>query len=305
MSIFFRTFAVEMKICAKILGLVFVVSAFAKAWEADVFALTLLGYGPEWFGIWAPVIIVIEVVLGMCLLIDIQPRKSAIAADVFLVAVSAVFAYGVVAKGMEDCGCFGALERYYTAKPWMTFARNAVLIGLTIPILIKGKKGQKQEGTRHLPQKLIAMMAVVAVACFICGLAMKSSFRLPEIGREEEEDKIGMCEKLERIYSLSADSSYMVYLFSYTCPYCQNSYANVMQYGEMGLVDKVVGVAVEDAEARARFERIYGCEMEVREIAKDSMSAITHELPVAVVIRKGEIEEIKRGMIASPGIYIK
>ena len=52
-SIFFRTFAVEMKICAKILGLVFVVSAFAKAWEADVFALTLLGYGPEWFGIWA------------------------------------------------------------------------------------------------------------------------------------------------------------------------------------------------------------------------------------------------------------
>ena len=97
----------------------------------------------------------------------------------------------------------------------------------------------------------------------------------------------------------------MVYLFSYTCPYCKNSYANVMQYGEMGLVDKVVGVAVEDAEARARFERIYGCEMEVREIAKDSMSAITHELPVAVVIRKGEIEEIKRGMIASPGIYIK
>ena len=45
------------KIAGIVLGLLFLVSAFAKAWEADVFATMLLQYGPQWFGVWAPIII--------------------------------------------------------------------------------------------------------------------------------------------------------------------------------------------------------------------------------------------------------
>jgi len=285
---------------AILLGLMFLVSAFAKAWDADLFARTLLQYGPQWFGIWAPVIIFCEVVLGLCLLLGVRPRWSAVAADAFLVTVSAVFAYGVFAKGIEDCGCFGALERYYTAKPWVTFVRNAVFILLTLPILFA-----EPEKEKNLTRKLTVMTVVASAACFICGLAMRSSFRLPRLQSGEEVNRTEMMAKLNGIYPFSADSTYMVYLFSFTCPHCQNSYANVLQFEQFGIVDKVLGIAVEDEEAQARFERIYKPEIEIRTIPHDSMSAITHELPVAVLIEGDTISDIQGGMIPSPGIFMK
>lgn len=285
---------------AILLGVMFLVSAFAKAWEADTFARMLLQYGPRWFGAWAPIIIFCEVVLGMCLLLGVRPKWSAWAADVFLVTVSAVFAYGVLFKGIQSCGCFGALERYYTAKPWVTFVRNAVLIVLTFPILFA-----KPEKEKHLTQKLIAMMVVASAACFICGLAMKSSFRLPRLHSEESENLPEMMAKLQKVYPFSADSTYMVYLFSFTCPHCQNSYANVLQFGQFGIVDKVLGIAVEDAEAQARFERIYQPDIEIITIPHDSMSHITHELPLAVMIEGDTISDIQGGLIPSPGIFMK
>ena len=111
-------------ISTTILGLIFLFSAFAKAWDAEAFADMLLLYGPQWFSIGAPIIIMIEAVLGMALVMRFKTRWSAIAADCFLVVVSAIFAYGVLAKGIQDCGCFGIFSKMFTGKPWVTFVRN-------------------------------------------------------------------------------------------------------------------------------------------------------------------------------------
>ncbi len=288
------------RISSVVLGLLFLVSAFAKAWNADVFGQLLLQYGPRWFGVLAPIIIFCEVVLGMCLLLRVRPKQAAIAADVFLVTVSAVFAYGVFAKGIHDCGCFGALDSFYDHKPWMTFVRNAVLMVLTLPILFT-----KQEKEEHLPQKLIAMILVSSVVCFVSGIAMHSSFRLPRLLSSEREDTEEMMAKLDRIYPFSADSSYIVYLFSFTCPYCQTNYANVAQYQQFGLADKVLGIAEENEEAQARFERIYRPQIAILTIPHDTMSQITHRLPVLLHIEGGEIQDIESGIILSPGLFIE
>ena len=288
------------RICGIALGAIFLVSAFAKAWDADAFGRLLLMYGSIWFGGFAPVIIFCEVVLGMCLLLRVRPRWAAIAADVFLVTVSAVFAYGVLFKGVSDCGCFGALDRFYEHKPWMTFVRNAVLTTLSLPILFS-----KPEKEKHLTQKLIAMMVVASVACFICGLAMKRSFRLPRLRYEKGPSTTEIMAKIQDIYPFSTDSTYAVYLFSFTCPHCQNSYANVAQYGQMRVVDKVLGIAVEDAEAQARFERIYKPDFEIITIPHDSMSHITHSLPMMLHIESGAISDIEDGFVLSPGLFME
>ena len=288
------------RIAGIVLGLLFLVSAFAKAWDADTFGRMLLLYGPRWFGGFAPVIIFCEVVLGMCLLLRVRPKGAAVAADIFLVTVSAVFAYGVLFKGIQSCGCFGVLERYYTSKPWMTFARNAVLIVLTLPILFA-----KPEKEKHLTQKLIAMMVVASVACFICGLAMKKSFRLPRMRYEKGPSTTEMMGKIQDVYPFSADSTYVVYLFSFTCPHCMNSFANVAQYGQFGLVDKVLGIAIEDDEAQARFERIYKPDFDILTIPHDSMSHITHSLPVMLHIEGGTICDIEEGFVLSPGLFME
>ena len=283
-----------------LLGLMFLVSALLKAWDADTFALTLRAYGFSLFGVWAPVIIVCEAVLGLCLLMQIRPKGSAIAADIFLLVVTAGFAYGVLAKGIQECGCFGVLDRYHTAKPWVSFVRNAVFILLTVPILLAPSKPEKQ-----LSRKLIVMVPVLAIIGFICGLAMKSSFSLPRLIEEEGLNETEMMAQLQAEYTFSSDSTYVVYLFSFTCPHCQNYYANIEQYQRFGLVNKVLGIAVENEEAQARFERIYQPEIEIITIPKSRMSAITHILPMAVHIADGAIQEIEDGFIPSPGIFME
>ena len=284
-----------------LLGFVFLVSAFAKAWEADIFALSLLQYGPKWLGGLAPVVITCEVVLGLCLLMQIRPKWTALATDIFLIGVSAIFAYGVLTKGILSCGCFGQLDRLYTPKPWLTFVRNAVFALLTVPILLAETKQEK-----HLSRKLMVMLPIVAAVCFISGLAMKRSFTLPRFAKADEDmKKTQMMAKLQDLYPFRADSTYFVYLFSFSCPYCQNSFANVQQYQQFGIVDKVLGVAVEDEELQKRFNRIYQPEIEIITIPHDSMSQITHSLPIAVLIKGDTIDDILSGIITSPGIFVE
>lgn len=288
-------------ISTTLLGLIFLVSSISKAWDAEAFADMLLQYGPQWFSIGAPIIIMIESVLGMVLLLRISPTWSAICADCFLVVVSVIFAYGVLTKGIGDCGCFGVLSILFTNKPWMTFVRNALFIVISIPAILESSKEIKGS---HI--KVIVIIFVVGLSCFICGLSMNKSYKLPKISSAKvTNNRNNMMDKLKDIYSFQSDSSYIVYLFSFTCPHCQNSFANVQQFQQFNVVDKVIGISIQDQEAMERFYRIYNPEIEIITISKEEMQHITNQLPMGLSIKKNSIVKVEVGRITSPGLFIE
>lgn len=288
-------------ISTTLLGLMFLVSAFAKAWDGEAFADMLLLYGPQWFSIGAPVIIMIEAVLGMFLLLRVHPRITVMAADTFLIVVSLIFAYGTLALGIEDCGCFGALSHLYTGKPWMTFARNGVFLLISVPAWIYSAK----DNENHQLTKLIATLIAASAACFICGLAMHRTFDLPDISSTKFDTRNQTMEKLCNIYPFSSDSTYVVYLFSFSCAHCQNSFANVQQFEQFHVVDKVMGIAIDDAEAHERFYRIYQPQISILTIPHDTMTQITGQLPEVLLIRDKRIQSIESGSVTSPGIFLE
>ena len=288
-------------ISTTLLGLMFLVSAFAKAWDAEAFADMLLLYGPQWFSIGAPIIICIEAVMGMCLLLRVSPRISTIAADVFLITVSGIFAYGVLAKGIQDCGCFGALSKLYTGKPWMTFVRNAVFIVLSVPAILDRTQNKEQ----HLLTKTCATLFVAAAACFICGLSMRKSFVLPRLSSAKVDSREQTMEKLMAVYPFDADSTYYVYLFSFSCHHCQNAFANVEQYQRLQAVDHVLGIAIANEEAEARFYRIYQPQIPILSISQDHMASISGSLPVGLLIRRNTIVRGEAGSVLSPGLRME
>jgi len=288
-------------ICTTLLGLMFLISAFAKAWDGEAFADMLLLYGPQWFSIGAPVIIMIEAVLGMFLLLRVHPRITVMAADTFLIVVSLIFAYGTLALGIEDCGCFGALSHIYTGKPWMTFARNGVFLLISVPAWIY-PSGDNEK--LQMPKQIATLLASSA-ACFICGLAMHRSFDLPDIFSPKLDTSDRTMEKLCNIYPFSSDSTYVVYLFSFSCAHCQNSFANVQQFEQFHVVDKVMGIAIDDAEAHERFYRIYQPQISILTIPHDTMTQITGQLPEVLLIRDKRIQSIESGSVTSPGIFLE
>ena len=283
-----------------LLGLIFLFSALAKAWDAEAFADMLLQYGPQWFSIGAPIVICIEVILAMALLLRIYPIQSAFCTDCFLIIVSIIFAYGVLEKGIEDCGCFGIYSKLFANKPWITFIRNILFVIISIPIFL-----YKNTDTKHIWQKGLITIFVTATACFICGLSMKKSYTLPKTSYAKIEKKTKTLEKLNEIYTFDKDSTYIVYLFSFSCQHCQNSFANVQQFQQFNVVDKIVGIAIEDSTAMERFYRIYKPEIEIITIPKDKMWNITNQLPIGIFIKNNSIIKTEIGSITSPGLFIK
>ena len=286
--------------CSTLLGLIFLLSAFTKALDAETFADMLLQYGPQWFSIGAPIIICIEVILAMALLLRIYPTQSAFCVNCFLIIVSIIFAYGTLVKGIENCGCFGIYSKLFASKPYMTFIRNILLMIISIPIFL-----YKVTSKEFILQKGLITIFITASACFTCGLSMKKSYTLPKTSYTKIEKKTKTLEKLNKIYTFDSDSTYIVYLFSFSCQHCQNSFANVQQFQQFNVVDKIVGIAIEDSTAMERFYRIYKPEIEIITIPKDKMWNITNQIPVGLFIKENSIIKTEIGSITSPGLFIK
>ncbi len=285
------------KIFRLIVGLIFLLSALLKAIDNAAFADLMSSYGAQWFGFGAPVIIFVELILGVLLVFNIHARWLSLAASLFILVVSSVFLYGVTQKGITDCGCFGPLT-WLNSKPWLTFLRNGILLALLIPSLIKPQQGAS------LSTSTILFMAVIGIAVmFMCGFSMHGAKCLQK--QQKQFEPILLSEsKLSDLVSCSSDSIYMVFAFSYNCPYCQNSIGNVNQYQSMGYVDKVIGIAIEDSEAQERFDRLFDTNFTIQEVSKWTMAQLTNSLPTVYFIRHDSVINQYSGLVISPALLI-
>lgn len=280
-----------------VVGAVFILSGILKSIDTAAFADLMSSYGWSWFGYGAPVIIGVEVLLGLLLLFNIAPRWIAGATAVFIVGVSSIFLYGVLGLGITNCGCFGPLS-LLNSKPWLTFTRNAVLIALLVPSLVK-----PQEGKPLKVVPVIVMALVMMVVMMMCGWSIHGA-ECVQPAHSFEPVRVEESELADYIHT-SPDSTYFVFAFSYTCPFCQNSVANVNQYLTMGVVDKVIGIALEDPEGRERFERLFDVDFEIQEISELKMVMLTGTLPTVWRIRQDSIINSYSGLVISPALFLK
>lgn len=279
-----------------IVGLVFLLSGLLKAIDTAAFANLMSQYGTSWFGLGAPFIILIEVFLGILLIFGFYPKQITWSSVVFLCAVSTIYLYGVLAKGITDCGCFGPLT-WLNSKPWLTFTRNGLLLALLIPSLLK----TEPDSSPTFPS-VVFMAFIAVIVMFMCGF----SFRGAEcLNKQHTFQPIALSDSpLANYIECHADSSYLVFAFSYGCPYCQNSIGNVNQYTEMNVVDRVIGLVLEDSIAQARFERLFDVNFDIKHISQIDMVRLSTTLPVTYMIHHDTIISQYTGMVVSPALLL-
>lgn len=287
------------KILRFIVGLVFLLSGLLKAIDTAAFADLMSEYGATWFGLASPLIIFIEIFLGIMLVFDFYSKPISWATAIFLLVVSSIYLYGVTSRGITNCGCFGPIS-WLNSKPWLTFTRNSILLAMLLPTLIKPKP-QEKSSVITIPS--VIFLAVIAViVMFMCGFSMHGAKCLQ---KQNVFQPIALAESpLSEYVTVHPDSTYLVFAFSYSCPYCQNSIGNVNQYVPMGMVDRVIGITVEDSVARERFDRLFDTNFEIGEISKLSMYRLTNTLPTTFFIRHDSIVSQYTGMVVSPALLI-
>ncbi|MBQ7449127.1 MAG: DoxX family protein [Paludibacteraceae bacterium] len=279
-----------------IAGLVFLSSGLLKAADTAAFSDLMGQYGASWIGYGAPMVILAEITLALLLVFNCFPRFTALSASVFIVAVSVIFLYGVAAKEITDCGCFGQLA-WLNTKPWITFMRNGILLALLLPSVLKPQSGAKESEYAYL-----IMASVVVPAMFISGFSFNGAKCLE---KKHGFKPLAVADSpLAQYVTTSRDSAYLVYAFSYDCPYCMNSIGNVNQYTQMRAVDRVIGLAVNNPKAEERFQSLFDTNFEIHNITPSEMHRIASTLPVAFLIKNDTIIRRFSGTVVSPALLV-
>jgi hypothetical protein len=259
-------------------GLIFLISGVAKAIDISVFSNTIAQYGFENLQFISPLIILAEVSVGLLLVFQVWQRWSALAGAVLVAGFTAVYAYGIVFKDVEDCGCFGKIAALNTS-PVFTFVRNAALFYMLIAVWRKG------ENEVNINKRI-----AVSVLIIMCLVAFMSGYSYRKVGKKRVQKPVQAIENtvLKDFIVTSKDSTYLVFAFTYRCPHCLNSIANLKEYEPSGVVDEVVGLALGDSVMGKEFTENFRPNFSVKNYSKELLH-LTNDFPTAYYIKNDSI----------------
>ena len=99
------------------------------------------------------------------------------------------------------------------------------------------------------------------------------------------------------------DSTYLIFVFSYTCPHCLNSIENLKRYEPGGAVDRVLALAPEHPEAEARFREEFRPESGVRSLPAEEISRLANAFPTAYYVRRDTVRAVLTGELPAALLF--
>ena len=287
-----------LNIYAIITGLFFIISGAGKAFDTSAFANLINQYGLGYLMVLAPVIVIIEIFIGVNLILLINPRFYSLVASILLIVFTIAFAYAHFRHGINDCGCFGTLV-HTEIPPIFPFLRNLILLLMALLVFLKYPK-EKIETVKWKKQIL---QVVMYPAIFISGL----SFTAPAILKDSTEKNTFQNQNIKNTefanyLKISKDSTYLVFCFSYTCPHCWNSIENLRQY-KNNSVDNVVAFATGSDSSRQYFFKTFHPDFPIRDLPLEAISKLTTKFPTSFYIEHDTIKAVIEGELPSHVIF--
>lgn len=273
-----------------LLGLNFLISGFAKAFNPDTFVNLISSYGIAYPHIIAPIIIFIELLLGFSLIFGVYLKYSSLATICIVVVFTIIYTYGYLGLDVKDCGCYGNIS-FLNRSPLLLYLRNLlIIVGAAIVYIYSASK--------PIHNSIFYLSATLMfVGAFICGY---SSHNITKEKEYSYYDHIALSQHpLRDFIKTSADSIYLVTVFSYSCPHCINTIGNIEQFMQFNVVDKIIGIAIENEEAELEFRKIFNLTFSVHNYSYDIISKVSTDFPISYFIKNDSIVRVIKGEIPS------
>lgn len=285
-----------------IIGLTFIFSAYSKLIDTKLFAETIYNYGFENLGFLAPIIIIFELVIGLQLLFFVNVKQSLLISIFTFIIFTAIFSYGYFVNNIESCGCFGNFYSKILDTPLVLYLKNTILTILSF-IAYKYYKQPPENKNKELIQFVITV--IIVFASFFTGFTYKSS---PINQSSNSNSFINKSTKevgLQRFYNFNKDSTYIAYIFSYTCPHCLNTVSNVNLFKEYGYVDNVIYLPVGGGKAKIDFDNNFKIIGPRINGASAGISRISGTYPTILFIKNNSITFVNEGFISPPLLFYR
>jgi uncharacterized membrane protein YphA (DoxX/SURF4 family) len=283
------------KILSLLAGVVFLFSGIGKSLAAHEFVQLLEQYGGEHLQFLAPFIIVLEVSLGFLLAFRFRLKQASLAALCLVAAMSAVYGYGYLFADIASCGCFGYFS-FLNLPPTFTFIRNGALAGALLYIFLRSNSACKAPDEKEF----------AAALCILCAVSFATGYTYTE-RRSDATQYVTSGEYagrslnnsiFEELLTLSKDSTYLIFAFSYSCPHCLNSIANLKEYERLGMADRVIALSfAADSAPVQKFRRLFCPTFEVKSYPPRQLFRLTNDFPTSYYIKNDTVRLEIHGML--------
>lgn len=278
-------------------GVIFLISGIAKSLDIFEFQNTIVAYGYSDLHFFAPFIVMIEVLIGLLLIFHIQLKHTALIAALLTTIFTLVFIYGLIFKGIENCGCFGGIT-FLNSSPTFTIIRNVTLIYLLISVWRKASNEVKI-GIWILALILISSCAIGFISGYHYRKVVQNKNIKLHINRAIRDSA------LKDFITISKDSTYMIFVFTYSCFHCMNSIENLKQYESSGFVDKVIALALEDSINKHFFLDFFKPNFSIKDYPSKDIFRLTRTFPLSFLVKNDSIIAELSGELPSSYILQK
>jgi len=251
-----------------VLGLFFLATAGMKAWNMVGFAVQVSAYGVvKDAGLVAASAygaVFVETLLGAALVAGARFKGLTYLATAGLTAVfSGLILYGWLAKGIEDCGCFGD---FIQMGPRSSLAKNGVLLALLglAWVGVRRPRAAPKPKPRRLALKFAIAGIVAVLTVGVAGQVRSGGGEGPEI--EVVEGAAGEGEFARFRFEAGGEmvdlgsGEYLVALLSATCGHCQASVPGLNTLHGDDTLPKLVALMMGDEAEMADFRALTGPE---------------------------------------------
>lgn len=289
-----KTDQIWLNIISIILGCIFLLSGFGKLAGVDAFESLIESYGFPHLAFLAPVVILMEVLLGLLLILNYRKKLMGIISSIILIIFTVFYSYAYIEHGITDCGCFGN-NPILQSNPSISYIRNAIMIALSIILFIYGNYE-----TQHLSKTTMYCLSGIMI---ICAFIMGRSFRVPSMFVKPHPlfMKPVVETNISNYIDLSNDSTYVVYVFSYDCSGCWNNMANFMNYDRDSIADRSIGLCV-GGKGKNTFMNYFQPNFVIYDVG----TALSDEIkivPTFLYIKNGLIHDIIQGSVINSKLF--
>jgi uncharacterized membrane protein YphA (DoxX/SURF4 family) len=292
-----------LKTLSLLAGVVFLFSGIGKSLAAHEFSQLLTQYGFEALKFLAPIIILSEVALGILLIFYVRLKQISLVALGFVTGLSLVYLYGYLFINITDCGCFGHFS-FLNMPPLFTFIRNFILMGMLLYIFFHSGDLHKTTDKKEPAVMWCILCAVTFVTGYTCVECHYDATQYSTKGQYMHKDVKNSI--FSEFLTTSKDSSYLVFVFSYTCPHCYNSIENLKQYERSGVVDKVIALSfAADTPAEKKFRSIFHPDFQIKNYPPKQLFRLTSQFPTSYYIQNDTVRLEIRGALPCGYIFLQ
>ena len=279
-------------------GMVFLLSGLGKIGSIIDFQYLIVEYGLNSLNVFAPFIVILEILIGTLLIFNMYSKYVSIGAIILLCFFTLTFTYANTINGINECGCFGNLP--IASTPKIVYARNFVLCILLVLAMIYGNTKSKPD-----KWKSITLGTIIIASSFVAGMTYKP-FAFTRKVHPYEHKNINDTPIAEYKKSSQGESE-LIFFITYSCPHCINSIENYKAWEKSSSVDKTtLYIAIDSTNIqidslrllfKQRFPSIHALE-----ISKETIPFI-EAFPTSFIIKSDSIQYIIVGELPSHYLF--